>query len=235
MKKTTKLLTIIALAAIIGFSFAACGGDDDPDSDDYGLTFVGDLGFMPDDAKVGYIVYGFDVDGNMKPHTNVTIPASVEGRPVTAIGENAFANCTTLISVSIPDSVKSIGDSAFYKCTNLATVDIPNGVTNIGAHVFNGTKISSPTIIHNKVTYIGNQAFAGCPNLTSIIIPTSVTEIDFYAFSHDNLTSVIFQGTISGDKIDSQAFPGDLRGKYLAGGIGTYTRPNGSNTWTKQP
>jgi len=32
----------------------------------------------------------------------------------------------------------------------------------------------------------------------------------------------------------SNSFPGDLRDKYLAGGIGTYTRASGSETWTKK-
>jgi len=49
------------------------------------------------------------------------------------------------------------------------------------------------------------------------------------------LTSVIFQGTINASDFSAdEPFPGDLRAKYLAGGIGTYTRPSGSNTWTKK-
>jgi hypothetical protein len=220
--------------AIIVFSMIACNGDKD-DNDNYGIVFQNDLGFKPDDERIGYLVGGFDDKGNMLSHINVTIPASINGRPVTGILENAFANCTTLISVSIPDSVKFIGDYAFYKCTNLATVNIPESVTNIGAHVFNGTKISNPNILHNKVTSIGIQAFAACASLISVIIPSSVIEIDFNAFSHDNLTSVTFQSTISNENFDSQAFPGDLKTKYFAGGVGTYTRLNGSNTWTKQP
>jgi len=48
------------------------------------------------------------------------------------------------------------------------------------------------------------------------------------------LTSVTFQGTITSNNFyPSSEFPGDLRGKYLAGGIGTYTRPAGGSTWTK--
>jgi hypothetical protein len=51
------------------------------------------------------------------------------------------------------------------------------------------------------------------------------------------LISVKFEGTITSRGFDSDAFYelGDLRDKYLAGGIGTYTRPSGtSKTWTKQ-
>jgi hypothetical protein len=52
----------------------------------------------------------------------------------------------------------------------------------------------------------------------------------------DSLISVTFQCTIPSKDFDEAAFGyGNLRAKYIAGGIGTYTRPNGySDTWTKQ-
>ncbi|MFR6424693.1 MAG: leucine-rich repeat domain-containing protein [Oscillospiraceae bacterium] len=52
--------------------------------------------------------------------TSVTIPDSV-----TSIGEYAFSGCTSLTSVTIPDSVTSIGECAFYECTSLTSVTIP--------------------------------------------------------------------------------------------------------------
>jgi hypothetical protein len=85
---------------------------------------------------------------------------------------------------------------------------------------------------------IGDYAFWGCIGLTSLTIPNSVTSIGKSAFSGcDSLTSVTFEGAISSGGFDANAFSnlGDLRAKYLAGGIGTYTRPDGeSETWTKQ-
>jgi len=236
MKNKLTLIGIIAIVAIIGFSYIACDGNDNgnDNGDNYSLVFQGNLGFKPDDARIGYIVYGFDKDGKMYPHTNVFIPASVNGRPVTAIGEMAFFECATLTSVTIPDSVKIISNDAFYKCTNLTSVVIPDSVTSIGAHAFNGnTKLASLTIGSN-VTFIGNQSFSGCTSLISVIIPANVKEIEVYAFAYDALISVTFQGTIAGDKFDAQAFAGDLKTKYLTGGTGMYTRSSGGNTWTKQ-
>ena len=90
-------------------------------------------------------------------------------------------------------------------------------------------------IIPNGVTSIGGQAFQRT-GLTSITIPASVTSIGDRAFQCQNLTSVTFEGTIDADNFSTRMspFPGDLRAKYLAEGIGTYTRESGSNTWTKQ-
>ena len=64
-----------------------------------------------------------------------------------------------------------------------------------------------------------------------ITIPDSVTCIGYAAFFSTSLTSVTFKGKIA-NLYDG--FSGDLRDKYLAGGIGTYTREANRSTWTKQ-
>jgi len=92
--------------------------------------------------------------------TNVVIPKYVAGKPVTSIGEWAFDDCTSLISITIPDSVKSIGECAFYDCYGLMSINIPD-----------------------SVTIIGSCAFCGCYGLTSITIPASVKSIGGGAFS----------------------------------------------------
>jgi len=104
------------------------------------------------------------------------------------------------------------------------------GTVNQGAVVIPATYNNLP------VTRIKMDGFNGS-SITDITIPNSVIRIHDCAFDDcTSLTSVTFQGTITANNFSSfYAFPGDLRAKYLKGGPGTYTRPDGkSKTWTKQ-
>ena len=66
----------------------------------------------------------------------VTVPATLGGHTVTAIGDSAFDWCWTLTGITIPDSVTAIGDGAFYGCTSLTGITIPDSVTSIGTNPF---------------------------------------------------------------------------------------------------
>jgi len=118
--------------------------------------------------------------------TSITIPNSV-----TSMGDWAFKWCTGLTSITIPNSVTSIGGCAFYKCSSLTSVTIPEGVTHIGACAFSGCSSLTSITIPNSVTSIDGIAFEGCSSLTSVTIPESVTHIGCNAFQGcSSLTSI---------------------------------------------
>ena len=125
--------------------------------------------------------------------TSVTIPNSV-----TTIGGNAFATCYRLASVTIGNSVTTIGDSVFYECHDLTSVTIPNSVTIIGDRAFYHCSGLTSVTIGNSVTTIGDNAFEGCSGLMSLTIPNSVATIGDYAFwSCSGLTSVTIPNSVT--------------------------------------
>ena len=135
-------------------------------------------------VKVTYQEYSSP--SNYSGLTSATIPETVtyEGRTysVTSIGGVAFAYCSALTSVTIPNSVTSIGIQAFYDCSSLTSVTIPNSVTSIEYEAFCDCSSLTSVTIGNSVTSIGNYAFEGCSALTSVIIGNSVTSIGYGAF-----------------------------------------------------
>jgi uncharacterized repeat protein (TIGR02543 family) len=132
--------------------------------------------------------------------TSITIPNSV-----TSINIGTFDGCSSLTRITIPASVMSIGANAFFGCSSLTSITIPASVTSIGSSAFsNCTSLTSITI-PNSVTSIGNNAFYWCSGLTSITIPNSVTTIGSNAFADcTGLTSVTLGAGVT--TIGSNAF-----------------------------
>ena len=111
-----------------------------------------------------------------KTISSITIPQAVTldgvAYPVTAIANNAFANCKSLTSVVIGSSVTSIGTNAFSGCSKLKSVTIGKNVTSIGDKAFCKCTALTKITIPAKVSRIGKQAFFGCKKLKSITIKT---------------------------------------------------------------
>jgi len=191
--------------------------------------------------KSSGVVYAGKVayNHNVSSTSSVTLQDGTKG-----IAERAFSNQKLSGTITIPDSVSNIGLAAFNGSLQLTSVTIGNGVTSIESYTFMNCSGLTSVTIGNKVTSIGERAFTGCSKLASVTIPASVLGIEGGAFYEcASLTSVTFQGTITEANFkvsytSSLTFPGDLRAKYLAGGIGTYTRSGAGTTaspyvWTK--
>ena len=188
---------------------------------------VDGLKYDLDTEKGTATVVGLDEDCQ-----ELVIPASVAymgtDYTVSAIGEWAFSDCRSLVSVVIPNTVTTIGRVAFNECRNMESVEIPSSVTLIDEGAFFGcSKLTSVEIpgpvseirgwtftncyiltsvkLPNTVTTIGECAFFDCDSLPSIEIPHSVRRIEGYAFYNCvSLKSVTIPGSVT--TIGDEAF-----------------------------
>lgn len=81
----------------------------------------------------------------------------------------AFMDCTNLTAIpQIPSNITAINDNTFMGCTSLIEVAIPNGITHIGTASFFGCEKLTSISIPTSVSSIGANPFAGCNNLSTI-------------------------------------------------------------------
>jgi len=155
---------------------------------------------------VEQIFLGYIIERYIRPDSGkVIIPQKIKGEPVFEIGNSAFAGCTGLTSVTIPESVTEIKNYTFKGCTGLTSVTIPESVTEIGWGAFKGCIGLTSMTIPKSVTEIGRRTFESCTGLTSATIPESVTKIGDYAFKGcTSLTNVTIPEGVT--HIDEEAF-----------------------------
>lgn len=106
----------------------------------------------------------------------VTLPTKVYMKSG-SIGDGAFNNCESLTKVVIPDRFKTLGAYAFANCLKLETVTFNEGVAKVPQGFLYGCESLTSVTIPSTVNYVGNEAFSGCKKLTTITFPDSVTYV----------------------------------------------------------
>ena len=151
----------------------------------------GDLYYNTTSDTTVEVAYQSKSSDNYQGLTTATIPETVTYNDttysVTSIGKSAFMWCSSLTSVTIPNSVTSIEYEAFDLCSSLTSVTIPNSVTSIGYLAFKDCSSLTSLTIPTSVTSIGDGAFMDCSSLTSIVVESGNTMYD----SRENCNAII--------------------------------------------
>ncbi len=147
------------------------------------------------DARLGDFVVPAEVkeiaDGAFSYNRYLTSVSFASGSALTIIGAGAFAGCSALKSVTLPEQNVTIGDLAFYDDVALKTINLEN-VLSVGAYAFEGTSLGTVNLLSNNVT-IGEGAFYGCDKLTLITLGAGAN-IGYFAFCETTVVSVIMNG-----------------------------------------
>jgi BspA type Leucine rich repeat region (6 copies) len=114
----------------------------------------------------------------------LTIPTSVNSRPVLAIGDGVFAGSELLVNITISPGIISIGNNAFQGCISLVTVSLPDGLTSIGNSIFQSCSALTTVTLPTSLTSIGSGAFNYCTALTSITVPALITSLPDACFGN---------------------------------------------------
>lgn len=156
--------------------------------------------------------------------TIARIPASVTYRDeefiVTIIGSMAFADCSKLSVVELPNTITCIEEMAFFGCEKLASIVLPDSVTSVGKSAFLYCELES-LHLPDSVTEIGDRAFddslipaynahffANMPHSVrgEYTIIDGIKTITAGAFSHRQITSIVIPASV--ERIREEAFSG---------------------------
>lgn len=111
---------------------------------------------------------------------HMLIPADINGIPVKAIGEGAFADMDVKW-LELSDTLEIIGDRAF-RHTGINRVELPESLEHIGAEAFAGCGMECLQFPNGLLT-VGDGAFAGSGDLWTVLIPNVQTMLGDGAFA----------------------------------------------------
>ncbi len=177
--------------------------------------------------------------------TQVTVPDTIGGYPVTSIGERTFENLTAITGITILSTVTSVGAYAFAGCTSLTSITVPASVTVLDTNTFAGSSLQSINVAPANTSYASADGILTSKDGTELLcypsgrtdtsytIPSAITGISSYAFNncdalHDlyiyNTCSVFGDNAIYGcDNIDINCYQYSAAHTYAASSSLPYT------------
>lgn len=172
----------------------------------------------------GFTFISSAITGYTGTESHITIPASLGGMSITAIGDGAFKFNNTIESVVISEGIASIGMQAFYDCGSLKEVTLPRSLKSSGQDAFQSCYSLEKTHVTSIADYLaidfesgnygdrdsspvcaGGHLYIGGSPVTDLVIPEGTTTLPSYIFGFcDQITSVTLPESL--ESIEQYAF-----------------------------
>lgn len=166
-------------------------------------TYVGNV-VVPEVFSVDGKSYTVTAVDEMAFANNTSLTSLSLPNTIMVLGKGAFANCSAMTSVNIPSLIERIPSSCFAQCKKMSKMEIPVAVKSIGTLAFaNCTKMSVLSLPEGLET-IAERAFLGCSSLREITLPSTVNSLGGNAFLQTSkLTKVHVRATTPPELSDS--------------------------------
>lgn len=133
---------------------------------------------------------------------------------------NTFSNCKKLVSVELPDSLKTIGPRTFQGCSSLVSIKWPDGLTSIGEEAFNNCSSLILQKLPDGIVSIGDYAFCGCSSISLADLPDEIISVGDYAFMDcDSIVSIKWPDEITSIGVRTFSGCGKLAQVELPNGL----------------
>jgi hypothetical protein len=174
---------------------------------------------------------GITITEYLSTNQDVILPGSINGYPVTAIGNNAFSMNYQVSSVLFPSGLTSIGNRAFYKCYNLVSAPLPAGLASIGDEAFQSCGGVTYMTIPAGVTNIGSGAFRDCYSLLNLNVAAgnpNYASLRGVLFDSAFTTLIQYPTALGGDYVIPDTVTNVAGGAFFSAGHGltSVTIPN---------
>lgn len=140
---------------------------------------------------------------------------------VTSLHNHLLDGCSSVMELSLPQSLVTIGSYAFNAMSRLQSIKVYDNVTTIGEYCFaNDTCLVSATLSEN-ITELASHLFYNCAVLDNFTIPSNVVKVDESAFESCNaLSSIAFSENVTDIENNAFADCASLKNITFADGTG---------------
>jgi hypothetical protein len=133
----------------------------------------------------------------------ITVPSTLDGKTVVAIGSHAFGQSSAATSITLPDTVTTLNTYSFYQLPSLTYLNLGNGVATLDSYNVYGCPQLSTLILGSGFRILGKYATTGDSSLTTLNLPSGTTTINTYAFGNNSSVTTV---TIPASVVNVQTY-----------------------------